>query len=391
MGGGLSRPGRPRGDLIWAHAADPDAVPALIQLAVRLRAARPDVSILLTLPQGEPSPDALPTYVLTAPIPEDNRAQSQAFLAHWQPDLCIWHTGHLRPTLITALSRRDVPMILVDAVDHAFEEPRFRWSKRADKSALGGFQAVFARTANAARKLTRLGVDPEILEVTGPLQEAGPALMCNEDERQDMAESLAGRPIWTAAYVQDKEIPLIIEAHRIAMRAAHRLMLILVPADPAQGPSIADRLRDEGFRIADWALGDFPQDTTQILLADSLDDMGLWYRLAPISFLGSSLISGRGGCDPFEPATLGSAILYGPNVSRHMGAYARLSRVGAARVVRDAATLGAMVTRLGAPDQAAAMAQSAWDVATSGAEVTDRVLDLVQDMLDMRGGIDANT
>lgn len=384
---------RPPGDLLWTHAADPDAVPALAQIAARLASQRPGVWMLLTLsdPDHLRDADQLPDNVIVAPLPEDNRAQSQAFLNSWQPDVCLWHTGHLRPTLINAAARLNLPMILVDAVDSAFAEPRFKWSGRAEKSALNAFQAVFARSANSARKLARLGVDTDIIETTGPLQEAGPALTCNEDERHDLAESLAGRPIWTATHVHDDEVAIVLEAHRIAMRAAHRIMLVLVPQDPASGPKIATRLKAEGFRTAIWSEGDFPEETTQVLLADTADELGLWYRLAPVGFLGSSLVSGRGGHDPYEAAALGSAILYGPNVSRHMGAYARLSRVSAARIVRDAQSLAAMIIRLGAPDQAAAMAQAAWDVATRGAEVTDRVLDLIQDMLDTGGGMNGTS
>ena len=100
--------------------------------------------------------------------------------------------------------------------------------------------------------------------------------------------------------------------------------------------------------------------------------------------MGSSLISGHGGRDPFEPAALGSAILYGPNVSRYLPAYSRLASAGAARIVRDAETLAGAITRLSAPDQAALMAHAAWEVSSDGAEATDRLMNLVQDVLDLK-------
>jgi 3-deoxy-D-manno-octulosonic-acid transferase len=112
--------------------------------------------------------------------------------------------------------------------------------------------------------------------------------------------------------------------------------------------------------------------------------MGLWYRLSPVTFMGSSLTAGHGGRDPYEPAALGSAILYGPNVSRYIQSYSRFARAGAARIVRDASTLSAAVLRLNAPDQAAIMAQAAWEVATEGAEVTDKVLERLDEILDRR-------
>ena len=111
--------------------------------------------------------------------------------------------------------------------------------------------------------------------------------------------------------------------------------------------------------------------------------MGLWYRLAPITFMGSSLQSGQWGRDPNEPAAHGSAILYGPYVRRYLSSYTRFAEAGAARIVRDAETLGTAVKRLIPADQSAAMAHAAWDVASQSAGVTDKILDLVQDTLDI--------
>jgi 3-deoxy-D-manno-octulosonic-acid transferase len=98
--------------------------------------------------------------------------------------------------------------------------------------------------------------------------------------------------------------------------------------------------------------------------------------------MGSSLVDGSFGRDPNEPAAHGSAILHGPHVARFADRYARYADAGAARTVRDAATLFAEVQSLMPPDQSALMAQAAWDVASRGAEVTDRIIDMLLDRLD---------
>ncbi|MEP5087812.1 MAG: 3-deoxy-D-manno-octulosonic acid transferase, partial [Paracoccaceae bacterium] len=171
-------------------------------------------------------------------------------------------------------------------------------------------------------------------------------------------------------------------AHRQAARRAHRLLLIVVPAD--LNSQLPAQIAAQGFSVADWSLGKLPDDGTQVLVADSPDDLGLWYRLAPLAFIGSSLIPGYGGRDPFAAAALGSAILYGPNVGDHLEAYSRLAAAGAARIVKDADGLGTAVLRLIAPDLAASMAHSGWEVVSEGAALTDKVIDLVQTVLDER-------
>ena len=141
----------------------------------------------------------------------------------------------------------------------------------------------------------------------------------------------------------------------------------------------------EGWRHVIWSEGQLPEETSQVVLVDTEGELGLWYRLCPTTFMGNSLLPGQIGRDPNEPAAHGSAILYGPNVRRYLSSYSRFAEAGAARILRDAETLAGAVTRLIAPDQSAAMAHAAWDVASRGAEVTDKVIDLVQDTLDVIG------
>ena len=137
-----------------------------------------------------------------------------------------------------------------------------------------------------------------------------------------------------------------------------------------------------GWRVADWDNGDFPEENTQVLFAETPDELGLWYRIAPISFVGSSLIAGAGGRVPLEPAALGSAILYGPSVRRYLGSYTRLANVGAARIVKDADSLTAALMFLAAPDQVAAMAHAGWQVVSDSAAVSDKVLEHAHMLMD---------
>lgn len=382
--GGGSRPPRPKGPLIWAHAADPDGIPALVQLAARAEATRPGIQLLITTPEDTLVPDNLPGCARLDAVPRDQSAECHDFLSHWRPDVGIWHAGHLRPTLLSAARQARLPMLLVDGTEDGFGESRLPWHRRTDRAALSSFETLFVNSANTGRRLTRSGADPDRIEVTGRLQEGCAALSCNEETRSDMAETLATRPLWLAAMVQPDEFPTVIEAHRQAIRAAHRLMLILVPNRPEDGKDMAASLSEQGMRFIRWSDGGYPEETTQVLVADTEGEMGLWYRLSPLTFMASSLTSGHGGRDPYEPAALGSAILYGPNVSRYIQSYSRFARAGAARIVRDAATLSSAVLRLNAPDQAATMAQAAWEVATEGAEVTDKVLEKLEDILDRR-------
>jgi 3-deoxy-D-manno-octulosonic-acid transferase len=150
----------------------------------------------------------------------------------------------------------------------------------------------------------------------------------------------------------------------------------------SQGPAIAAQFQQSGWSSRYRSDDEEPEEDVQVYIADTDGEMGLWYRLAPITFVGSTLIEAGTCPDPYEPAALGSAILYGPHTGLRESVFDRISAAGAARRVGSAAALGEAVSELLSPDKAAEMAHKAWQVTSRGAEVTDRVIELLQDALD---------
>ncbi|UYV37128.1 3-deoxy-D-manno-octulosonic acid transferase [Rhodobacteraceae bacterium D3-12] len=373
---------RPDGPVLWVHVTSSTRLSAIMQVAARLRMQVPALSLVLSVPKGISKPEKLDEWVYWQDFPEDSIQSSEAFLAHWKPDVCVWTGGHFMPALIHKAEENGIPLFLVDVDAEGLKEVRQRWLPELTRANLRAFDTVLARTGTAGQMLKRLGVSQEIVEVTGPMQEGGLALSCAENEREEMGQILAGRPVWLAAMVQRSELEAILDCHRKVSRYALRLLLILVPDDETDGEEFLDVLKQRGFNTAVWSEGEVPDEACQVLLGDTWGDLGLWYRLSPVTFMASSLTPGHGGGDPYEPAALGSAVLYGPHVSRYLTTYSRFAKAGAARIVKDADSLSSALQNLLAPDQAAQMASAGWELASEGAEVTDRVVDLLLDTLD---------
>jgi 3-deoxy-D-manno-octulosonic-acid transferase len=189
--------------------------------------------------------------------------------------------------------------------DHARPIGEMVWghATSVDKAlALQQFGSIFAATANAAKRLQRLGVKPDRILVTGALQRGGMALPYVQSDREELATTLAGRPIWLAAQARLDEIETITAAHKISSRLAHRLLLIIAPDPTANSAAIHQKLLDDSWRVAQWSNGETPEENTQILLADTVGEMGLWYRLSPTSFIASSLSSDHHGQSPYDAA-----------------------------------------------------------------------------------------
>lgn len=375
-------PDRPAGELVWFHAGPDSRAEAVVELARRLTRRRPGACAVVTGEEAAPADLAPPLFSDTAP--EDAARDIRRFLDHWRPDAVVLSGEVARPAALTEVQARALPLYLVDARLPETVARRLRWAPGAGASLFRGVSRILTATEGEAQAFRRLRVPAEAVEPCGHLEEGTAPLPCNRSDHAALAALLAARPVWLANPVEDEEVEAVLAAQTRASRIAHRLLLILCPADPGRGPALRDRLEAEGWTTGLRSDGDEPDREVRVFVADVPGETGLWYRLAPITFLGRSLAAGGPGHDPCEPAALGSAILSGPGTGRHRHLFQRFLAAGAARTVGSGEALGEAVAELLAADRAAEMARRAWEVTSSGAEVTDRVLDLLGQALDER-------
>jgi len=373
---------RPNGELIWLHCSDPARARSLAQLGLRLSHLRDDTQkVLITTSGDQPPTQDLPDGAIWQACPSENPADAEAFLDHWRPDLLIWLGNLLRPALTVASFNR-MPCMLLEPDAPALENKRWRVGPEPIRATLAHFNVILADTpAIASRFRSMLPDDVEVHE-GGLLTEEAPALACVDSDLNELRQALAGRPVWLASHVQSDEMPAILSAYRAALRLSHRLLLVVVPDTHDDAEKVHALVAAQDWRAAFWEDGEFPERETQVLLTETPSELGLWYRVAPVSFIGSSLVPGHGGRDPLEAAALGSAVVYGPSVRNHLDSYTRLANAGAARIVRDADSLATALIQLAAPDQLASMAHAGWQVISETAEVTDAIIAHAQRLLD---------
>lgn len=376
----VPRPARPTGQLAWLHAPEAAAARGLRELARRLW-LDDGVPSLITCP--DPLPDQ--TGTLVQPPPPDTAAEARAFLDHWRPDLCLFTEGELRPALIREAATRRLPLLMADARVPHLPKDRDGWFPGVIRGSLAPFRWIGALDEAAARLFRRAGASPSAVAVSGRLEEPSVVLGCNEAERAALAATFATRPVWFAAALPEAEEEAVFTAHRTALRQSHRLLLILLPERADRAEAIAARAEAEDWAVARRARDEEPEAQTELFLVDNPDEIGLWYRLAPVTFLGGSLTGTGALRDPMEAAALGSAILHGPRAGVHGPAFGRLGAARAARAVASAQDLAEAMGDLLSPDRSARLAQAAWSVASDGAEATEALLAHIRATLDGAG------
>lgn len=377
------RAARPRGRLVWLHAPDEEGLAAMTELARHLR-EDDGVAVVLTTPHvAAPHVAALgPDGPILQPPPPDTPREAQAFLDHWQPELVVFSDGELHPAMVYECAQRKVPLLMVNSRAPRLMAGREGWYPGLIKSTLQEFRHILVLDDAAARAFRKAGANPGPLSMTGRMEEASAVLPYVESDRAALAGQMATRPIWLAADVCLTELPHVIAAHREALQLAHRLLLILVPTEGASAPDLAEKLEaDENWRVAVRRSDQDPEPEVEVYLADA-SEYGLWYRLAPVTFLGGSLEGTGCARNPMEPAAHGSAILYGPRPGVHGQACGRLGAARAARMVASGGDLAGALGDLLSPDRAARQASAAWAVASEGAEVTEQVMTLIRTIMD---------
>lgn len=347
------------GPLLLVHVT-PEARLAFAQVQRRLMRARPDLRVL---DAGDPGPAAAETLMQAAPF------------------ALLLLGSDLPAALIEAAARRKVPIILAEA---RFSSGDAGWSlgARSRRQLLRRMGTILVTDPASHAIALRMGARRENVTMTGPVAEIRDPLPCSEAERSIIAGLLRGRHAWLAASVPPSEEDAVLEAHLAALAQSHRALLFLAPRDPDRIEPLAARIEDGGLVVARRSLDEDPTDDVHVMLTDGSTEMGLWYRLAPVTYLGGTLsgddVAAR---HPFEPAALGSAIVVGPRTDRFATEWQQLRGAGAARQVSGPEELAAAVAELSQPDLIASLASNAWTVSTGGAEVTLRICAPVLDAL----------
>ena len=355
--------------LIWAHGNTPEAIEAIREVLMRAQLSEPALSYVLTAPAS-----AVAVAPDVVALDEADAQAGLAWLSETSPDLCLWAQASVASALFGLNHRRSISTLLINAETRPLWSRTWLWRKTIARQTLKPVFYAFVASTASTGSLRNLGLPARNIEVLGPLLGGVVAPGCDEGERDRIGEILAGRPVWFAHRVPQQEIRAVIDAFIQAQRKAHRMMLILDLQDPAAMEDCLALCSELGLTAHARAVEGEPESRTQVFLAESGEDTGLWYRLAVLAYMGGSLTSGDVP-NPMVAAALGSAVVHGPEIGHHQHAYKRLQDAGATQPLKIAQDLSRRVAALMEPDQCAEMAAAGWEVVSEGAEMTDRLVE----------------
>jgi len=326
---GMSADVRPHGPLVWIHGASVGEVLAAAALIEKLRAL--NLRILLT--SGTVTSAAIvakrfPPDVIHQYVPYDSPRYVTRFLDHWRPSLALFIESDLWPNLILASAARRLPMVLINGRMSPRSFPRWRRVSNTISALLGRFDVCLAQSQTDAERFSALGSRNVV--TTGNLKLDVPAPPADPTKLERLMSVTRGRPIVVAASTHPGEEEILVEAHKTLAGFFPSLLTVIVPRHPDRGGAVARLVEASGLHAGLRSREELPVAATDIYVADTMGELGLFYRLAPIVFMGGSLVA-HGGQNPIEAVKLGASIVHGPHIFNFTDVYEALDRAGGAR------------------------------------------------------------
>jgi 3-deoxy-D-manno-octulosonic-acid transferase len=339
---GMSADVRPHGPLVWIHGASVGEVLAAAALIEKLRAL--NLRILLT--SGTVTSAAIvakrfPPDVIHQYVPYDSPRYVTRFLDHWRPSLALFIESDLWPNLILSSAARRLPMVLINGRMSPRSFPRWRRVSNTISALLGRFDVCLAQSQTDAERFSALG-SRNVL-TTGNLKLDVPAPPADPAKLERLMSVTRGRPIVVAASTHPGEEEILVESHKTLAGFFPSLLTVIVPRHPDRGAAVTRLVETSGLQASLRSREELPVAATDIYVADTMGELGLFYRLAPIVFMGGSLVA-HGGQNPIEAVKLGASIVHGPHIFNFTDVYEALDRAGGAR---RADSHGALVKQLG--------------------------------------------
>jgi len=347
-------------ETLWIRCGTTGHQEVADNLKTRLLADDDPIDILITGP------------TMKTANPQGERAVTN-FLANTSPNALLWLGGAIDHATVFKCLGQSIPVGCADLEAEHVKQLRKRNLLRRNR--LDQIHFVMARDEEARQALIRLGVPANVIETSQELMPDLPSLPCDEDERHAFAGQLGTRPTWLAAGANLSDVDMLAKAFKHAARASHRLLLTIVtPEKPEQ---MAESFASNGLTVSLQSTGDHPTDDVQVYIADSMDELGLFFRVASMTLICCTFGAGA-KVDPFGAAALGCAIISGPQFAPYANKFQRLRAEGAVCIVENTDDLGGTVVDLLSVEKTARMANAGWEVSTKGLDVLDRLEDLTR-------------
>lgn len=370
---------RPEGKLIWMHGASVGESLSMLPLINKLLEAYPELNIMVTtgtVTSAELMNKRLPERAFHQYIPIDNPAFVNRFIKHWHPDLALWFESDFWPALLSGIKRKNIPLVLVNGRISNKSFKRWQQFDYISKELLSCFTFCLGQSEEDAYRLRVLGAKDSMC--LGNIKYAGINPPVDEQKLADIRQQIGNRPLWVASSTHNDEEVNIAKVHQKLKQTFPDLLTLIAPRHPQRGEEIQNSVNTLGLKTALRSKAEKITPQTDVYIADTMGEVGIWYTLSQLVFIGGSLIP-HGGQNFIEPSRFRDAVMVGPYMHNFTDAMNRAKKADAIIQVNNCDELYETALQLLSNKELLEAKRSlAYNWATGEAKVLDGILEKVK-------------
>ncbi len=370
---------RPEGKLVWLHGASVGESVSMLPLIHKILENYPDAHVMVTtgtVTSADVMNKRLPDRAFHQFIPIDNPIFTTRFVKYWHPDVALWFESEFWPGMLSSIKRKNIPLILINGRISNKSFKRWQQFDFISKELLSCFSLCLGQSEEDAYRLQVLGANPTMC--LGNLKYAGLPLPVDEEKKQEMVKQIGKRTFWLASSTHDDEELRLSKIHKRLKEKFPDLLTIIVPRHPPRGKEIQESVEGLRLKTALRSAGEKITPSTDIYIADTIGEVGLWYDISKIVFIGGSLIP-HGGQNFIEPSRMRDTVIVGPHMHNFTDAMNRAKKADAIIQVTDTLELEEVITQLMQNKELLeAKCSLAYNWANSESKVLDGIMDKVK-------------
>lgn len=377
---GICTKPRPDGKLLWVHAASVGEAQSTLILIEKILKQTKDLNIIVTsgtVTSAKLMEDRLPQGAFHQYAPLDHPKWIKKFIEHWKPNAVFLIESELWPNMLAEIKQQKIPAALINA---RLSNKSFNgWSlfKNSTKEILSSFNIILSQTDNDTIRFKKLGARNTI--TTGNIKYSASPLPVNNNDLNEISNAIGNRPVWVYASTHLGEESLACRIHQRLKNKIPDILTIIVPRHPERRDEIKNIC--EGFsNLKNTMRGEIkslPRADTDIYIADSLGELGLFYSVSQVAMIGRSFsVDGGGGHNPLEAAQLKCAVITGPNIQFQQDIFNNMINAKVAKQVKTKEELSNILTSLFEnQEQLKQLQNNAFEYAQSKMNIIDNVIE----------------
>jgi 3-deoxy-D-manno-octulosonic-acid transferase len=384
------------GPVAWFHGVSVGEVHLLRQVVRGFRDRHPDWRVVISSTTDTGLAEAAKHFadLTVIPYPFDFSWAVSRTIRAVRPALIVLAESELWPNFLSAAAKAEVPVVVVNGRMSPRSARRFaRLAKVARRLVFDRVSAFGMQSESYAANLRSLGAPADRIRVTGSVKYDGAFGGKDNPKTHDLARLLGIGPtdlIWVAGSTHDPEEKIVLDVYSRLKPRFSNLKLVLVPRAPERFDEVAGLIEAAGFAYVRRSRVAEDSPKADVILIDTLGELGVAWGLATVGFTGGSLNDKRGGQSMIEPAGFGVPVLFGPHTWNFKDAVAGLLEYGGAVRVADTAELEREVAGfLADPAIRDRIGSAARSFVQSQQGATNRTLDILDEII-VRPAIDSS-